>query len=126
MLTVGWTAHCSPEALSPTTENPLVAAPDSGVTDGQWLGPRPGGTAGLWGRGCAANSSRGRDLLLVRPPRGVIGLEKLLHSWEANVEDFLCGAVRGGWGRLRLGGWRSWAAAGCGGVVGGGVIVLEV
>lgn len=24
------------------------------------------------------------------PPKGVIALEKLLHSWEANVEDFLC------------------------------------
>lgn len=80
---------CNPETLSQTADSPLVAALDSGVTDGQQLGPQPGSTAGLWGMGCAVNSSRGRDLLLVRPPRGVIGLEKLLHSWEANVEDFL-------------------------------------
>lgn len=116
---------CNPETRSQTADSPWVAALDSGVTDGQQLGPQPGSTAGLWGMGCAVNSSRGRDLLLVRPPRGVIGLERLRHSWEANVEDFLC-AVCGGWGRPRLGGWGSWVAAGCGRVVGGGVIVLGV
>lgn len=62
-------------------------------------------------------------MLLVWPPRGVIALEKLPHSWEANVEDFLGCTVRGGWGRLGQGGWWSWVAMRCGWVVGGGVTV---
>lgn len=45
-----------------------------------------------------------RDLLVVWPPRSVIALEKLPHSWEANVEDFLGCAIYvlggTGWGRV--------------------------
>lgn len=54
------------------------------------------------------------------PPRGVIALEKLPHSWEANVEDFLDYAVYGGWGRLGQGGCGVWLGSG------GGVTVLGV
>lgn len=61
---------CNPETLSQTSDSPLVATMDSGVTDGWHLSPQPGGTAGLWGMVWAADYSRGRDLLLVSASQG--------------------------------------------------------
>lgn len=60
-----------------------------------------------------------------RPPKGVIAPEKLLHSWEANVKDFLCYTC-GGWGRLGQGSWWNRVTVGCGWVMGGGVTMLGV
>ena len=71
VLTVGWAIHSAIlRPFSQTADRPLVAAVDSRVTDRQPFGPQPGGTAGLWGVGRAADSSRGRDLLLVSASQG--------------------------------------------------------
>ena len=71
VLTARWTVYSvTLRPLSQTSDSPLVATMDSGVTDGRHLSPQPGGTAGLWGMGCAADYSRGRDLLLVSASQG--------------------------------------------------------
>lgn len=47
---------------------------DSRVADGQQLGPEPGSTAGLWGMGCASNSSRGGICFWSGPPGDAVEL----------------------------------------------------
>lgn len=59
MLSAGWTAHAVTLRPEPDSRQSLGGGPGLSAGDGQQLGSQPGNTAGLWGMGCAENSSRG-------------------------------------------------------------------